>query len=1079
MKQATIPLQNTIKRNVSIKSVPRLIAEWEHNRFSPLAAVTVTPAQTTTDPEWTTFYDLDSIALPVRPTTGVAKARLGTSKVKPTTTIRDTPNQARFYPSSATDPYKYFSTTGATQAAKGGDNGYAFASPPQITVTYQNLVATNKIVVGFETSYSTPRTWNVQTTNDGLNWNTVATGVIPASDGTVSLWRHADGGWDGIPDYTNPVMLKGVRINVTSMADPKAHLDVLQLGLRLENDLSSLVIGYSKSFEVSQRSFIAPMGNASSNEASVELSNFDLRFNNENSGSVYYGLIDKNVKLTMDLLIDASSQGGSTNEPIREFTMWADNWGGQDQDSVTVSLKDSSVFLQEEKIPRIFFENSTVGAIVWQILDLTGHTNYKYSRSAVETGQLIPYYWPEADRTIWEEISSLAEATQTAIYFDEYDILQIKTRKTMYDMTKTVDWNLDAVPNGQKLPDIIDASVERDMEANKVNVVYSPAQYSDFNNGLPKMETVWDPDEDTIVLRSSPLVRDLSVNGTDMWIKKEDAAVWPYETMINIRGEILKYTGKEYAYYNASGVLSVAIVKTQEEKDKIDETSSDNFRWKNYFTGRMVNLERGLLGTVKSDHRIRSANYTGVVTNYDNTKFRNTVASATYMDGFLRARSDDSDVHTYTLTKSDTSVLAMKSVMYGTRMRFPNSGWNVGGMWLAGDWGDAGYYLEISTTEHVDTIEQRTWRHELSLQVMPGNAPHIPVRSDNNPFGAEGDEGVKGFGWNLYPGQWFTVDVKWTYLAANQTLLTVFIDGVWAGDWWIGTHLNPGIAPPPNEGRFGVFVRGNCVVDYEYLYAIGYDYTDDPFDADASSFLDMVSGGFTSGYIARDWRYDFQSISPWYGGQYFPQNVNRAKYVFDEFGPQVHEVRAFEVEFKAENVPVSHSYPYISNSSQVACIAYESDVFGAKMLLANTVRQNAVVKGEDTLTFGPDNSVDHKIFIYGRCLIQEDERTITKTDDQGIRRRGVSQTEFSSRYIQTEEAANALGQWVIDLWGMGVDELSVTIFGNPLIQLGDLVTVNYPVKGMSPNTHKYFVVSSDGEYNNGLETSLVLRRAKF
>jgi hypothetical protein len=1075
MKASTLAAKRTIQNQIDVRAKARLIAEWEHNRFSPIQSVTVTPQQVSLDPEWQTFYELESVTLPNRPRTGSAKARTGSSKIKPVMAVRDLPQDSRFYPSSATDVYKYWSSTQLSTGTRGSDGGFPIPEAPiTVTTLYKEGVVANKIVVGFETSYAAPRTWSIQVSSDGNNWNTVANNSILGSDGIVSLWRNESSAWTDVADYTNPVLVKGIRINVYSMTEAFSHVDLLQMGMRLENDLTDLLIDYDKAFEVSSRSFVAPLGQASSNSATVTLSNFDLRFNNNNSSSLYKGLIDKNVKFKMDLLVDATRQGGAAEEPLREFTMWVDNWGGQDEDSVSVSLKDSSVFLQEEIVPKVFFEEYTIGAVIWQMLDLTGHLNYKYSKIAAENGQVIPYYWPDQDRTIWEEIASLAEATQTAVYFDEYDILQIVTRQTMFRANRPVDWNFDAIQNGQKFPDIVDYEVDYDLEANKVDIVYSPAAYSDFNNGFPKMETVWEPEEDTVVLRSTALVKDLAANSTDLWIRQSDAIVWPYESLLNIRGEILKYSGKEYVYYKKGGGTNTVVVKSKEEKDGYDTgTDSDEYwAWKNYFTGRLIVAERGMMGTAQTSHPIRSGNYTSVVTNYDNTVFRPTNNGYTYKEGYIQARSDSSDVHTYTLTKSDTSVLALKSVMYGTKMRFPNDGWNVGGLWFAGDWGDAGYYLEISTTEHIDALENRTWRHELSLQSMPGDRPHQPVRSNNG-------EEYKGFGWSLFSKQWFTVDVKWTYIDNGSVQITAFVNGVWAAEWFVGTGLNGDINPPPNEGRFGVFVRGNCVVDYEYLYAIGYDIQDDPFDADSTSFLDLVSGGFTSGYIQRDWRYDFQFISPWYSGNYFPQSINRAKYVFDEFGAQVHEMRSFEVQFKDDKVPVDYSYPYLSNTSQIACVAYESNAFGAKILLANAHRDNAIVKGEDKLTFGEDNPVDHTFFVYGRCLYQEDERTVTKTDDQGIRRRGVSQTQFNSRYIQTQKAADDLADWVVKLWGSGVEEVTMNVFGNPLVQLGDLVTINYPVKGVSPATHKYFIVKISNTYDGGLTTNLTLRRAKL
>jgi hypothetical protein len=205
---------------------------------------------------------------------------------------------------------------------------------------------------------------------------------------------------------------------------------------------------------------------------------------------------------------------------------------------------------------------------------------------------------------------------------------------------------------------------------------------------------------------------------------------------------------------------------------------------------------------------------------------------------------------------------------------------------------------------------------------------------------------------------------------------------------------------------------------------------------------------------------------------------SRASFAFDEFGPVVHEMREFDVRFDDNTIPVQHSNLYITNSAQIATIEYLSGPFGAKFLLANASRENAIVQGEDTLTFGPDNPVNHKMFVFGRAMYQEDDLSITKEDEESIRKNGLASLAFDNRFIQTEAMANDLAQWIIDLWKYDVDEVRLKVFGNSLVQLGDLVTVNFPPMNFTPTTHRYFVVGLNNEFTTGLETNLILSRAR-
>lgn len=1073
MKAATAAAKTMLKNGHVMRATPKLRAEWEHNRFSPIASITASPAQNP-DVDWKMIYDLDSIGLPNRPRNGIAKARFdGNSKLMGAGAYRDIPQSTRFYLPTEVDPYKYFSTTQRTKIVKGWDEGYDFDAPIEITLMYEELVVTNKIVVGFETAYAKPKTFTIEVTTNGTSWSTAASTPVIDARGQVTLWRGNSGQWTSSPDYDSATKILGIKLTVYSMDLPYTHLDVIQLGARLENDLTDFVESYDRKFEISDRSVIAPLGKASANIASVSLNNMDRRFNNENVASVYYGLIGKKVKFTLDLSLDVSPTG-SADERIREFTMYSEGWGGQDETSVDISLKDSSQFLQEVNVPKVFWENLTVGAIIWQLMDILGMSNYLYTRLAIDTGQIVPYFWSEGDKTAWEMISMLAEATQTAVYFDEYDVMQIRTRRALFGEDANIDWNFDAVNAGQKLPDIISMDTEDELVVNKVEVNYKPAKYSDFNNGFPKMETVWEPEDETVTLRASALVKDLmKENTTEMWIQYNQVAYWPYEASVNIRGEVIRYKGKEYVWRKPGGSLGYDMVYGQEDKERLDTASDPNMKWANAFSGKLKIVERGAAGTIPDTHWVRPATFTALSTNTQNTRFY-PIGATQGMNVFDGTATLVTPVpcgpYDFVLWKHE-AVVPSDDTTYGMRFKFPmqqirGDGGAIGGIWFAGDWGDAGYFLEISTTAFME-LEQRAFRHELNLWRMPGNAPAENVRSNY-----EGN--TKGWPATIISDKWYSLDVRHKVGSDGTTAITAFLDGVWAGDWFIDANKRP-----PTNGKFGVFTRDMSRFEIEYLYAV---YEENAPLPDESTFFDLKDGGYASGYIDRQWRYGGQYWTVHQGpahegSNWFHALNNRASYVLEEFGPVVHEMREFEVLFDEDSVPVSHSYPYLSNSAQVLCTNYWADAFGAKFTLVNTARQNAILQGEDRLTFGEDNPIQHKFFVYGRALYQDDDLKHVEEDRQSIRKNGIIDLTFDSPYIQTEQAAKDLGAWVVEQWGGGSDEIKLAVFGNPLIQIGDLVTVNYPIKDMYPMTHKYYVVSVNNQFDEGLDTELVLRRA--
>lgn len=80
--------------------------------------------------------------------------------------------------------------------------------------------------------------------------------------------------------------------------------------------------------------------------------------------------------------------------------------------------------------------------------------------------------------------------------------------------------------------------------------------------------------------------------------------------------------------------------------------------------------------------------------------------------------------------------------------------------------------------------------------------------------------------------------------------------------------------------------------------------------------------------------------------------------------------------------------------------------------------------------------------------------------------------QLDSSFIQSKDAAGKL----LKVISAGVDNFSkdvtLSIFGNPLIEVGDVVGLTYPLMGI--NAQKYLVQAVSNTYNNGLTTKITL-----
>jgi hypothetical protein len=538
--------------------------------------------------------------------------------------------------------------------------------------------------------------------------------------------------------------------------------------------------------------------------------------------------------------------------------------------------------------------------------------------------------------------------------------------------------------------------------------------------------------------------------------------------MVNIRGELIKYKGKGYRYYPKGGSYTgnidndtiFKVIYSLDEKNQIDrELSSEWYGWRNYFTGYMKVQERGYDVTVPKSHTvvptIWKENGAYIGKHGGTQKLWNGGIKFMPADSIMRmstaGKKGLDSTWWYTARRGGVPNEAPRYI--GTRLKFPSGQGSkhwIAGIWL---WGDTGsndmYGVEITTTKEASKARSR--KNEISIVRRKGNGEFKRL--------------TKGAAFAVSENQWFDLDVS----MVNGDW-TVFVNGT------LAIKFNDNSTLLPKTGRCGLYTRGYTTVDFEYFYSLADGGIQDT-DLDNSSYLDIIRGGYFSSQYWKDCVYKTRWHKKRRGKRVYWEREWYDQRYFDEFGQTVHEVRPYEVTF--EKSPVLFSSLYISNSDQVVCDEYYNDPFKAKFVLANADLGNAIVNGEDTKTYGADNPVTQKMAITGRTIQRAEPKDYTVKNDQAIRARGEITLDFQSDWIQSESAAKALGDWIVDNWSQPCDEVEITVHGNPLLQVGDIVSVNYPPKSLSASTHKYWVLAVEQQWDDGPATTVSLRRARI
>lgn len=1093
-------VQTHLRTAYNVSAQPKLVANWNLNRYT-------SPTVTNTPSEDTDGYDIESFPIssivePLRPSKGIAKAIINQALFAPSYSASDEP---RFYISDSEDKFKYWVSPFTTDGAGNFPTHTDSITTARPRVSYDRVVKANKIVIKFENTWATPKTYGVylKTTLAG-SYSQIggSNPTINNATGTLTLYYNGTAWVSTRPATLVSTNVAGIELRVSAMGPGRkkdgtittytngpqsgdtipliettgynSFLSVIAIEPYLEMDLTSRLISVSDTFDMSERSELYPIGTITSNTADIVLSNEDGYLNVENTdvNNPFVGLIDSNVEMDLYYIFTISG----VQHSVKQFKMYVSGgWKPADDGTVAVSLDDYSKYLKEVKPSAFMIESKTSTELVWRVLDSVGFTDYNIEDEDLTPNTTIPVFWTTGEETVWEILDQLSKETQTAIYFDADGILQVRSREAAFDTTRSIDWNLLGANSGSNLADIIGWTPSGELGANKIEVTYRTAKWKLSRAETPALTKIWEPDTDTLVVRSSPIVREINDSSQYIFVSQKDVKIWPYKSKVQVGGEIIQYEGKEFIYHTyiraGSGgsvtysydIKNKVNVTNEDEYNKYNNLTPEIYRHKNYFTGGLKITEREVWNTTKDTHKVDINNWTGKVvldlngssTVHTNSRGINHKKSQSLLN--IQSTNNMNNEHdTFYAVRGGSAQSGYK--VYGTRFRLNKdsaASTQVAGIAFAlSGTVENGYYAEVRTSNSLTGAgrkvgnEVRIYSQTAGKKKLIGRSAPIAIAKD----------------------VWYELDVYHSG-SGNDQKISAFINGQRAAT----ATTNSGTAHA-DSGKFGMFIRGKSNVDFEYIYALASGSLNEP-DEDYG-FFDLKYGGTRGDHWIREWVWETRTRRKKIKKKNSPKEKYRHNiYMFDEFGPYIHEIREFDVKF--DPAPVRYSYLFNTNEWFSANVEYYASPFGAKFIIANTSRDNAVLHGEDRLSYaGASSGLNQVCVVLGQTLEMSDEQTVERKNEAAIRARGEIAVELDAEWIQTESMAEAIADWMHNHWGDQVDEVEVQIFGNPLIEIGDLLDVNYARQNATPATHKYFVVGVNNSFEGGITTSLVLRRMR-
>ncbi len=383
------------------------------------------------------------------------------------------------------------------------------------------------------------------------------------------------------------------------------------------------------------------------------------------------------------------------------------------------------------------------------------------------------------------------------------------------------------------------------------------------------------------------------------------------------------------------------------------------------------------------------------------------------------------------------------SILMDNILDNPNQSGGVG--FFLNESGTSGYYLIIESTSSAAAIlDKKSVRIEKWVGSNKIQLKEVGTRTEST---------VEG----IYGGRTYNLDIK--VKIDNQTIIIdAFINGyrITATDstYKINGKIQPSksiiLAPTKKIGL--VCSRGQVAFDYAYANTLTAAQYDDRFLE-----VNIYQGQFSNDLINTS----YGDLS--YIGNYSADEVslgNKKEVAIDEFGTVIREIIKADVTFsKRPAYPVKWSTginPFAKILGQ-RISNFDSEVY---------------VMNNTSTTIPLSNGAEASLVLWGNDLGDSGE-LVYETDDLNdyVTKQPVT---FKSYWLQNEADVKSLAQWIKNNVVNKGKVVNLKIFGNPLISVGDIVSIKDVYHSLS-GSETFIVTEVKHSFSEGLETSITCR----
>lgn len=938
----------------------------------------------------------------------------------------------------------------------------------RIVYTWTEKRPCNKILMQFQKHHAFPGNWKIYLDLSGEgNWTLISTNPVVPTSGIFSIYRQtllADnlpGTWSATKnlwteEFQNHCSIYGIKIEIDTVDIPRGRPGIIELSPRFEAKMTDYTISWDATEEAGDQDSISPIGTPSSNTGSVKFSNSSDIFNEANEDSILYGMLDENVEIRGAVTINT--------DEVPTFNMISDAWNVEGFDQASVPLVDKSKVLQGFRCNDFLASKVSVGSALHMLFASLGLPQFDLIETVSKETPSMERFFTRKEQTVWEAIQEICRGLQLTATFDSSGKLKIFSREASFKKNAAADYRFTSEETTDRVGDLFSASRDENARFNKVIVRYSPI--NDMSLSGSRDQQFWRGPEEWAI-GAAQIVRTINAGDNFFMIdpnKSEGLPRYSGKFVIEDYNRTYEFEGKLYHCKNSTTDRYVNVRKESDYSLAIERNNGEAPR----FTGKVF-LKDG-----QTFERTFYSKGFGFREDWSIMEYQDESIDGIKLKDGAKHSPVDSAIKVSTSYQGKKRLCIFKNQKtwdkydrVGMKFKVKDRASRTGiVVWPQGKDGASGYYFVVDPmTQNEISRQIKAGDEERDIVSAPapeihgfiinGNGKKITLDFDNS-------RDYKTIP-PLRVDRWSYIEVA-IYRISSGFEFDVYIDGEYCK-----TFRDDSLVLNRNEHAGMVFMGvGTALIDK--FYVVKY-----PDSAVLERGKDSEKN---SGKIVR--RKDLWEDRKSSGGdesfKKYLKALNKrkkTKLTMFTFNGRYYGIAREKIVEKIryeEGVNSVDSDLYVSNNS-VKVLDIEHSTFGSEITLLNESEKTQILSGE-TETRTVNARRGQAVWLSGKGFYIGETREVEEKDENSIDKIGLMPIEFESRWIQDYDSARDLVKWVRDGFGKNSEMYTLEVFGNPLIEVGDVVEVVWPEKGLEAGP-KWAVASVATTWSGGLEASSV------